>query len=62
MKCDSCKYKKGEILGNDECGGGSFFEYCSKGHWEGSGLQGENLEWENCPDFDRKNSKKNKRN
>ena len=54
MKCDSCRRKKGEIFGNDECGGGSYFEYCSKGHWEGGGLQDENIEWENCPDFDEK--------
>lgn len=53
MKCDSCRYKKGEILQKNESGGGSYFEYCSKGHWEGSGLQNENLEWENCPDFDK---------
>lgn len=51
MKCNSCKYKRGEILQKDECGGGSYFEYCAKGYWEGSGLQNEDLEWENCPDF-----------
>lgn len=51
MKCDSCRHKGGEILANDECGGGTYFEYCAKGHWEGSGLQNEELEWERCPDF-----------
>lgn len=51
MKCNSCKYKKEEILNNSECGSGSYFEYCSKGHWEGSELQNEDLEWEGCPDF-----------
>lgn len=53
MKCDSCKNKKGETLQRDESGDGSYFEYCSKEHWEGSGLQDESLEWENCPDFER---------
>ena len=51
MKCDSCKYKRGKTLAHDECGGGTYFEYCAKGHWEGSGLQNKDLEWEKCPDF-----------
>jgi hypothetical protein len=55
MKCDFCKYKKNEMLQKEESGPGPFFEYCSKGHWEGSGLQDETLNWEYCPDFDNKN-------
>jgi len=54
MKCDSCKHKKGGILTNDECGieGGSYFEYCAKGHWwEESELQNKGIELEKCQDF-----------
>jgi len=60
MKCDTCKNKAGYTLGQDECGAGSFFEYCSKGHWEGGGPQSEEEEklqnessdfWINCVDY-----------
>jgi len=56
MKCNFCKYKKGEMFQNNRNGDKSYFEYCAKGHWEGSGLQNEDLEWKNCPDFKKQHS------
>jgi len=41
MKCDTCQNQTGYTLGEDECGAGSFFSYCSKGHWEDGGPQSE---------------------
>ena len=49
MKCDSCKNKSGEVHKEEHRS-----EFCLRGHWEGSGLQDESLEWENCPDFSSK--------
>jgi len=60
MKCDDCYYKQGYTLGRDECGSGSFFEYCGKGHWEDGGPRDEEEDklfrsspdpWKNCKDF-----------
>ena len=54
MKCNTCEHKGGYTLGADECGAGHFFEYCSKGHWEGND-DGENGQikdpWEDCSDY-----------
>jgi len=41
QKCDTCKNKTGYTFGHDECGAGNYFEYCKKGHWDGSGPQSE---------------------
>ncbi len=63
MKCDKCINQNGYTLGPDECGAGSFFIYCSKGHWEGSGPDSEEEyerqcamtdPWINCVDFESK--------
>ena len=34
VKCDTCKNRKFDVLGPDECGAGSTFSYCSKRHWD----------------------------
>ncbi len=54
MKCDSCKHLSGYTLGNDECGAGNLFQYCSKGHWEGGEPPEPNTEdpWVNCKDHE----------
>lgn len=63
MKCDDCKRRTGYTLGHDECGAGSFFEYCSSGHWEGGGPDSqEEYErqikmpdpWRDCDDYEKK--------
>lgn len=60
MKCDTCHLKSGYTLGEDECGAGSLFEYCSKGHWDGAGPRSEEEEkrckslsdpWFDCSDY-----------
>ena len=53
MKCDSCKFKVGYILGSDECGAGNYDEHCSKGHWSGQEPEpNEDITcWDNCKDF-----------
>ena len=66
MKCDDCKNQTGYVLGNDECGAGSFFPYCRKGHWDGSGPDSQEEydrqismddPWKNCTDYAHKNNK-----
>ncbi len=54
MKCDNCKYLTGYVLSNDECGAGNYFQYCSKGHWEGGyPPEPEQIQdpWSDCVDF-----------
>jgi len=60
MRCDTCRNRSGYTLGQDECGAGSFFEYCGKGHWEGGGPQSAEDEraqkqapdfWVDCKDY-----------
>lgn len=54
MKCYSCKYQTGYTLGSDECGAGTYFIYCAKGHWEGLGEDISAIDdpWKNCVDFE----------
>ena len=58
--CDKCCHKTGYTLSADECGAGSFFEYCQKGYWDGGGPTSqeeadlwETLEdpWKDCKDY-----------
>jgi hypothetical protein len=54
MKCDSCKFKTGYVLGPDECGAGNWLAYCSKGHWSGCEEPEPHEDitcWDKCKDF-----------
>lgn len=54
MKCDTCKFLSGYILGADECGAGHWLAYCSKNHWCGGDIptKEEIKIWDNCKDYE----------
>lgn len=55
MKCDTCIFQKRYTTGIDEYPQCTTFEYCSKGHWEGSEEPDPSTDiydnWINCTDY-----------
>jgi hypothetical protein len=49
---------KGYMTGIDEYPQGTYIEYCTKGHWDASPEEREDVMpdsvWENCTDFENK--------
>lgn len=53
LKCEGCKFLNGHVLTPDEAGGGNYFEYCQKGHWEGGEPDFTKPDpWKDCIDFE----------
>ncbi len=55
MKCDSCQRMKCYVTGMDEYPQGQPIEYCSKGWWDASPQEREEVMgsdlWDDCVDF-----------